>query len=64
VRFWLARHAPEIDLLESSRSVGLPSRQLTTGVRGPIPTLLKTKLAKIAVDKGANTDYNLGHNER
>jgi len=33
-------------------------------VRGPIPALLKTKLAKIAVDKGANTDYNLGHNER
>ena len=32
--------------------------------RVPIPTLLKTKLAKIAVDKGANTDYYLGHNER
>jgi len=33
-------------------------------VRGTIPILLKAKSAKLAVDKGPNTDYNLGHNER
>ncbi len=53
-----------MDFLGRRSFVALPQEAGELWVRGPILTLLRTKLAKIAVDKGANTDYNLGHNER